>query len=597
MTGRSKQIWVAAFAALNLILLIRTLAGWVGFVDSGELAVVCSTLGIAHPTGYPLYTLLGRILTLVYPGEVIEAVSFVSLAASLVSALLLLHALHLMFSRIDVFGGKTGFALPAASFSTLLLLYNPIVWSLSVTNEVYALNLFFLAAVMFAIERFNSKRTTGATRTVAMIAYLLGLSFCNHSSTMFLAIGVLFWAFATVRVRSSLKSSLPISLLLFATALTLFIYLPIRASQSPLFNWGDPSTIENFIRHASGWQYRTWMFNKPLAEHLTSILALVWMVLKQFPLILALPAIAGFTHLWRKDKAISGLLIVVFGLNIVFAAGYTIPEIDTYMLPSLFVYVFWVAVGTAYICMLLVNLTNVKRASMLSSTIAAAIFLAAGISMIISNWSRCDRSDYYYVDRQTDILLDGFEHNAIFLTANWSFYSPLMYKQYVDGERQDVTAVDIELLRRSWYFDYLQQADPALAERISAEKEAFLPLVRRFERGLSYDVAKIENAYQAVIRALATVPDRPVYIDHGSSFKDVNRFVKVPGGLAYRLLRADESFQPKQPVELTLGPIPDGLLEFDYMLEQQLRILDLMNRESKSYWEWYRIQENSNANP
>ena len=34
-----------------------TLARTVGFIDSGELAWASATLGIPHPTGYPLYTL------------------------------------------------------------------------------------------------------------------------------------------------------------------------------------------------------------------------------------------------------------------------------------------------------------------------------------------------------------------------------------------------------------------------------------------------------------------------------------------------------------------------------------------------------------
>ena len=42
-----------------LIVYFTTLAPSVGFIDSGELAAVASTLGVAHPTGYPLFTLIG----------------------------------------------------------------------------------------------------------------------------------------------------------------------------------------------------------------------------------------------------------------------------------------------------------------------------------------------------------------------------------------------------------------------------------------------------------------------------------------------------------------------------------------------------------
>ena len=38
-----------------------TLAPSVIQIDSGELAAVQATLGIAHPTGYPLFTVLGNL--------------------------------------------------------------------------------------------------------------------------------------------------------------------------------------------------------------------------------------------------------------------------------------------------------------------------------------------------------------------------------------------------------------------------------------------------------------------------------------------------------------------------------------------------------
>ena len=58
--------------ALTLAAYLSTLAPDVTFTDSGELAAVAATLGVAHPTGYPLFTLLGHLWTLLpLPGTVI----------------------------------------------------------------------------------------------------------------------------------------------------------------------------------------------------------------------------------------------------------------------------------------------------------------------------------------------------------------------------------------------------------------------------------------------------------------------------------------------------------------------------------------------
>ena len=56
------------FAALTLY--VSTLAPTILPADSGEFQLVSAVLGIAHPPGYPLYTMLGRLFTLLPIGEI-----------------------------------------------------------------------------------------------------------------------------------------------------------------------------------------------------------------------------------------------------------------------------------------------------------------------------------------------------------------------------------------------------------------------------------------------------------------------------------------------------------------------------------------------
>src|SRR3990172_177555 len=73
----------------------------VAFIDSGELAVVCRTLGIAHPTGYPLYTLIGRLFTL-FPGPVISWLN-------LLSAILVCGSIYFFYLSLKEILSKTDF--------------------------------------------------------------------------------------------------------------------------------------------------------------------------------------------------------------------------------------------------------------------------------------------------------------------------------------------------------------------------------------------------------------------------------------------------------------------------------------------------------
>ncbi|HET6512579.1 MAG TPA: DUF2723 domain-containing protein, partial [Candidatus Kapabacteria bacterium] len=65
---------IAALAAfvISFIVYLLTMDPGLGYIDSGELATACSRLGIAHPTGYPLFTLIGWVFSnLPIPASVI----------------------------------------------------------------------------------------------------------------------------------------------------------------------------------------------------------------------------------------------------------------------------------------------------------------------------------------------------------------------------------------------------------------------------------------------------------------------------------------------------------------------------------------------
>ena len=71
-----------AALALYLHSLAPTITMANGAGDSGELASTAYTLGIAHPTGYPLYTLLGYVVSNLPVGEVAWRVNALSALAN-----------------------------------------------------------------------------------------------------------------------------------------------------------------------------------------------------------------------------------------------------------------------------------------------------------------------------------------------------------------------------------------------------------------------------------------------------------------------------------------------------------------------------------
>ena len=54
-------------ALIASLIFVRTACRTVFVGDSGELAAAVHTLGVAHPPGYPLYVLLGKLFSVLVP--------------------------------------------------------------------------------------------------------------------------------------------------------------------------------------------------------------------------------------------------------------------------------------------------------------------------------------------------------------------------------------------------------------------------------------------------------------------------------------------------------------------------------------------------
>src|SRR5207248_5165995 len=76
----SREVWIAgALVTLAwLVIYLATVSPTVNFIDSGELITALHEPGVAHPPGYPLYTLLGYVVSNVLWGEVAWRVNVLS---------------------------------------------------------------------------------------------------------------------------------------------------------------------------------------------------------------------------------------------------------------------------------------------------------------------------------------------------------------------------------------------------------------------------------------------------------------------------------------------------------------------------------------
>ena len=201
--------------------------------DSPEFVTAATTLGIAHPPGYPLYMMIGRLFALLS----LPACFRINLLSALLASLVCVLIFYLLNNE---------FKLPAiASFAFAL------AWmagntaypgALSAKTGVYELVAVFLLAILFCLLR----------NQWILAAFLFGLSLGNHWMSMAAySPGLAYLAYkkSSREPWNALKwTSASLFCLL---GLSVYLFLPLRSINQPLVNWGYPSDWTLFFQHVS----------------------------------------------------------------------------------------------------------------------------------------------------------------------------------------------------------------------------------------------------------------------------------------------------------------------------------------------------------
>ncbi|MBE0646121.1 MAG: DUF2723 domain-containing protein [Bacteroidetes bacterium] len=565
----SVGVFLAAF-----VVYLLTLAPSVDFIDAGELATVAHTWGIAHPTGYPLFTLLAGLWALLPIGSGIFRLNvfaaFLSAGGAAVAVQFFYELLRVPSHRrspkaqgkkkpatsavLPAGPGDDLDALQAATAGALLLAFSGTFWRTALSIEVYALHILMLALVLWSAARlfFLPATDAGTLRRRMMItALLLGLSFTNHMSTIFLMPAMLVLLLMTHRRSDGFWKNVAYAAAAFAAGLLPYLYLPLRASAHPYLNWGNPVTFEKFFWHLSGKQYSVWMFSSADAWGKQFAYAfeafsrdLVWLAL--------LPVVAGIIAAFRRSRQLGTFLLLLFLTCLVWAAGYEILDIDSYFLLAFFMLAGWAAFGLQYAAG--AKFLRGQRLLRDPLLIGAIVLIP-----LLLQWGRVSQSDNYLVEDYTQNMYRSLSPDALVISFQWDFWvSASYYYQRVEGQRRDVTVLDKELFRRSWYLEQLRNNYPDIYEASRSEIEAFLPYLDRFEHGQPYDPAAIESTYNGMVNSIIdhAYGKRPVYVTIEMEKQFAPGYVRVPEGLAFRLYRAEDLPDPAatKTVEMKYRP-------------------------------------------
>jgi hypothetical protein len=272
-------IFIVAFAAYN-----GTLTPSLSYQspDGNELATVPYMLGLAHQTGYPMYTWLGKLFTFIPVGDVAHRMNLMS-ATGAAAGSALLFAIALLVIRggastrfvswragasatiaestTSMEPAQRGLQVAAALFGALLFAFSTTLWSQAVIAEVYAPNIFMVALTYVLLllwarrEEASTSKTADGKSLALFGAFTLvfGMSLGTHLSNLALAFGFLpFIALTNWRVVLQPKM-VGVGAALFGLGVLQYLWLPYKAGDAPGLGFAEPNSLSgvlNYTYHA-----------------------------------------------------------------------------------------------------------------------------------------------------------------------------------------------------------------------------------------------------------------------------------------------------------------------------------------------------------
>ncbi len=437
----------AAFALYAATLAPTVLAG-----DAGEFQFVPYMLGVAHPTGYPLYMLLGWLWSHLLPvGEAAYRMNlFSALWAALAVAFLYPTTgslLRQVFPSLSPSLRRLTAVLAAATFAV-----TPTLWSQAVIAEVYGLHTFFVVLTFYLLVTWGEQR-----RPYFLLAAALtfGLGLAHHSTTLLLAPGILAYVWLTERSAFRDRRLILKSLVLLLLPLFLYLYIPWRAPDTPYLRL--PLTGEReLVLYENTWSsFVGFVLGGPfgasvdLSVDLGERLSMSWRFLRgEVGWIGVILALVGVARLVRgRPSASSGggpssgpgqswALLALTGLtyvaSVAFNLVYTIGDIFVLYIPSYLMIVIWMAVGVG----MLASLFRRQRAA---SVVLVLLFFALPLWLALTRYASVDQSRNTQAwARWGAILAEPLPPGAVLVSNDRNDIMPMWYFQYVDARRPDL---------------------------------------------------------------------------------------------------------------------------------------------------------------
>lgn len=414
-------ITAAVTSLVSLALYLRTLAPSISYGgDCGELISCAYTLGVAHPTGYPLYLMLGKVFTMLPYGDVAYRMNLMSAVFAALAAGVLCWLL----------GTVTG-SVTSALFGALAFASGYGLWSQAVIAEVYSFNVFLGSVILLAALLWQRTRDI---RWLYGVGFILGLSLGAHGMTFLTTPAYILWFLTNRREEPWLRTILIAALCAIAGAMVLW-YLPLRALTHPPINWGNPSNWDRFLAHVTARQFSSLLLDTALHSMPHRFLAYLVFVLMHFAAF-SLLVLAGMGVVLRqrpKEFLLFTLLLMVnSGLFLTFDQ----PGAYFQLLPSLMIFGLFAGHGCGWFVHRLSSTRG--RWKTLAGYLPTCAFTMIWIAQVGATLSDVNMRDNFRASQDVAEVLQKAPRNSVVIAGFDQILFTLWYYRFVEGVRRDL---------------------------------------------------------------------------------------------------------------------------------------------------------------
>ncbi len=428
-----------------LLTLFPTVAA---YRDAGELACVGYLLGVAHPPGYPLYTLCTYIFGRIIPfGNFAYRINIFSSIVSAISSTLLFWLFNYFVKN---FYGKRNFVILAIGYLlSLVFSFGYLQWYLSLVSEMYTFNVLFATLLLIFCSRyfFLSKKS------IYILFFIFGWGITNRIDLIFFAPILIFVFLNYIKQGKNLKNILSLAFL-FLLGVSCYLYMPLRSTKNPYIDWNDPQTFNrlysSLVRKTHGSTLDLISTGYKEAENFVDGIKFYFQhLLNNLSIFGVIVPFVGIYESFSLNKSFGVSLLFSWLLSCIYFIykanmppnphSFAILEAH-FLLPNVIVYL-WLILG---VIKLMKKHSNSKYILLLFFFILVGYNFSKNIKVLNK------RKNFYAYDYTINILRTVPKNSIVVLKEDVQIFS-MWYRKFVDKVRPDIYVIAAGLSGSEWY--------------------------------------------------------------------------------------------------------------------------------------------------